>query len=233
MGSSIGLGGGFFIMPMLLFLNLPFRVAVAVSLASIVANSVASSSVYSEKGLVDFRTGMLVESTTVVGALLGAHASYVIAEPVLKDVLAIVLIAVAIRMAAPGRRSIMPAWRPAGYMGSVVAGAVSGMLGVGGGILKVPILVGLFKLPLRRAIATSSYMIGITASAGVLVYMVHGSLDVVLAASGIIGASLGARLGSRTSLRAKEKALRLLLAAVLVIFALVMVLEEIGLMTWI
>jgi uncharacterized protein len=111
---------------------------------------------------------------------------------------------------------------PAGLAGSVVAGVVSALLGVGGGIVKVPVMHLVMGVPLRIATATSNLMIGITASASAIVYLLRGGIDVNAAGPTAVGVFIGATVGSRLAGRVHVRLLRLLFVAVLLFTALEM-----------
>ena len=104
---------------------------------------------------------------------------------------------------------------PFGIVGSLFAGVVSALLGVGGGIVKVPLMNLAMGVPLRVATATSNLMIGITASASAIVYFIRGGIDPYVAAPTAIGVYIGAAVGSRLSHRVDPRVLRILFIVVL------------------
>ena len=108
---------------------------------------------------------------------------------------------------------------PGGLLGSVGAGVVSALLGIGGGIVKVPVMHLVMGVPLRVATATSNLMIGITASASAIVYLIRGGIDVNAAAPTTIGVFVGATIGSRVAGRVDLRLLRGLFVAVLLFTA--------------
>jgi uncharacterized membrane protein YfcA len=116
-----------------------------------------------------------------------------------------------------------------GAVGSVFAGVVSAILGIGGGIVKVPVMHLLMGVPLRVATATSNLMIGITASTSAIVYLFRGGIDPYIAGPTAVGVFIGATLGSRTAHRIDLRLLRLLFAAVLLYTAFEMALRAVGL----
>ena len=113
-------------------------------------------------------------------------------------------------------------------MGSLFAGLVSALFGVGGGIVKVPVMNLVMGVPIRVATATSNLMIGVTASAGALIYLFRGGIDPYVAAPTAIGVFAGASLASRVAHRVDLRALRLLFVAVLVLTAAQMAWRGIG-----
>ena len=106
-----------------------------------------------------------------------------------------------------------------GVLGSLVAGIVSALFGVGGGIVKVPLMNLAMGVPLRVATATSNLMIGVTASAGGLIYLLRGGIDPYVAAPLAVGVFAGASLASRMADRVDLRLLRVLFVAVLVVTA--------------
>ncbi len=106
-----------------------------------------------------------------------------------------------------------------GIVGSLFAGLVSALLGVGGGLVKVPLMNLVMGVPLRVATATSNLMIGITASASAIIYLLRGGIDPYVAGPTAVGVFLGASLGSRTAHRVDVRVLRWLFVVVLLFTA--------------
>lgn len=115
-----------------------------------------------------------------------------------------------------------------GVVGSTGAGLASAMLGIGGGIIKVPLMHLAMGVPLRVATATSNLMIGITAAASAVIYLFRGEIDPYVAGPTAIGVFLGATIGSRVAHRIDLKYLRLLFVIVLTYTAVQMLLRAIG-----
>jgi uncharacterized protein len=111
---------------------------------------------------------------------------------------------------------------------AVSAGVASGLLGIGGGVFKVPAMNAVMGIPLRVAVATSNYMLGITAAAGALVYVVSGVVVLGWVVPIAVGTLLGALAGIRTQQLAPIRRLKGLLVLVLVAAAVVMFLRGIG-----
>jgi hypothetical protein len=111
---------------------------------------------------------------------------------------------------------------PAGLIASFLAGNLSTLLGIGGGVVKVPVLVAWCGIPMRVAAATSAFMIGVTATSGAAIYYGHGEMIPALAASAVLGTQIGSMIGLRIAARARARGLRLLLAGVLVVVAILM-----------
>ena len=116
------------------------------------------------------------------------------------------------RLSGPGYRvrNLGPA-----VGGSLFAGVVSALLGVGGGIVKVPVMHLVMGVPLRVAAATSNLMIGVTASASAIIYLLRGEIDPLVAGPTVLGVFVGATIGSRSAHRVDVRVLRLLFVVVL------------------
>jgi uncharacterized membrane protein YfcA len=116
------------------------------------------------------------------------------------------------RLSGPGYRVRRPGF---GVIGSVFAGVASALLGIGGGLIKVPVMHVVMGVPLRVATATSNLMIGITASASAIIYLLRGGIDPYAAAPTAIGVFIGASVGSRIASRIDLRLLRGLFVAIL------------------
>ena len=106
---------------------------------------------------------------------------------------------------------------PVGLFSSLVAGAISGLLGLGGGIIKVPVLNIFCGVPIRVAAATSTFMIGVTATASAVIYFSRGDVVLPLTAAVALGALPGSLLGARLSERVHARSLKVLMAVVLLV----------------
>jgi uncharacterized membrane protein YfcA len=119
--------------------------------------------------------------------------------------------------------------RPAGgFTLSAFAGVVSGLLGIGGGIVKVPAMRAVMGAPIQVAIGTSNFMIGVTAAAGALVFFSEGAVDLVLASAAVVGVVIGTRYGTRRAETARADFLLKAFALVLVAMAATMFLKAAG-----
>ncbi len=117
---------------------------------------------------------------------------------------------------------------PRGMVGSVAAGLISALLGVGGGIVKVPVMHLVLGVPLRVATATSNMMIGITATSSAVIYLLRGEIDPYVAGPTALGVFLGASLGSRIAHRIDVRILRWLFVIVLVYTSFEMARKALG-----
>jgi hypothetical protein len=241
LGAMLGLGGGVFLVPLLtLGLGLPFRAAVTASLISVIATTSASSAVNIDRGLINMRLAMALEMATTIGGLGGGLAAALLTPKQLFLIFGATLAVMGVvMMMRSGRRNVIAdlsvdpgalggriqegeqtfVYRvrrlPLALGASLVAGAISGLLGLGGGIIKVPVMNAFCGIPIRVAAATSAFMIGVTAAASVFVYYARGDMILPLCAAVAVGALPGSIVGAHLSHRVEVKALKILLAVVL------------------
>lgn len=96
---------------------------------------------------------------------------------------------------------------PAAMLVSIIAGNVSGLLGIGGGIFKVPAMNILSSIPIKAATATSNFMIGVTAAASAFIYFAHGHLNPFIASTAALGVLAGSLTGVYISRKIHSKIL--------------------------
>lgn len=242
-GAMLGLGGGIFLVPMLtLAFDVPFRTAVAASLISVIATASVTSTVNLGRGLVNFRLGMSLEIATTIGGLTGGLLAALLAPKYLFTTFGLTLAAMGLIMASrSGRRNVIAdldvdagllggrldeggrtyVYRlrrvPLAFGASLLAGSISGLLGLGGGIIKVPILNSFCGIPIKVATATSAFMIGVTAAASAFVYYGRGDVDFRLAAAIALGALPGSLAGARLAHAVQARSLKVFMAAVLLV----------------
>jgi uncharacterized membrane protein YfcA len=257
-GALLGLGGGILIVPLLtLGFGLPVREAVGVSLVCVIVTSGAAAGVYLQRHVANLRLGMLLELFTATGAIVGGLTAFLLPESYLAGLFAMLLLYTAATMSRRPAEALLPdassgsvaaepgpgsGWRSGlsgpgyrvgrigpGIAGSVFAGIVSALLGIGGGIVKVPVMHLVMGVPLRVATATSNLMIGITASASAIIYLLRGGIDPLIAGPTALGVFLGATLGSRIAPRLDARVLRLLFVIVLLYTAVEMARRALGL----
>lgn len=235
LGSMIGVGGGFIIVPLLsIFAGFSVKEAVALSLLSIVANSLSATIVYVRERLVNFKLGLLLETSTMLGAVAGANLLLLINEFLLEIIFGLVLIYASYRMIKgaslkePKELVLSVKKKLYGVSASFLAGLSSGMLGIGGGLLKMPILVLLLSTPTRIAIGTSVFMISITTVTGAYIHFSNKLINFYYGAVAVIGAYLGAQIGSRLSLKVETIQLKRIFGFVLLFFSVIMILRGCG-----
>jgi uncharacterized membrane protein YfcA len=249
-GALSGLGGGVFIVPALVLLaHVPMYVAVGASLISVVATSAGASVAFVRDGWTNLHIAMVLECATVTGAVVGAYMAGIIPTWVLELLFAIMMLQSAYFSLRKQDDDLLPKGSPfaerlelggempnpggieahygvtnlaAGGAVMVIAGLMSGLLGIGSGALKVMAMDYLMHIPLKVSSATSNFMIGVTAGAGALVFLARGDVSTVIAAPVAIGVTVGAFTGSRILPYADVKWLRLGFVIILVLIAIEM-----------
>ena len=259
-GSLLGLGGGLIIIPALtLALGFNMQEAVGASLIGVIATSTGAASRYVQQGFVNVKLGMLLETTTTIGSIIGALIAIYTDQKILALVFAVILTYSAVYMLRRPERTISPESAEldgqmldlsctytdarsgkeicygvkgikTGMGAGLLAGATSGMLGIGGGVIKVPVMNTCMCVPMKAATATSNFMIGATALAGAVVYYSYGLISPVLAATVAIGVIMGAFVGTRLTLGSEGRTLRTFFSLFLIGIAVLMVLKAAGLL---
>jgi len=115
-----------------------------------------------------------------------------------------------------------------GFLMMIVAGILSGLLGIGSGAFKVIAMDSIMKIPFKVSSATSNFMIGVTAAASAGIYLVRGYIDPVLSMPVVIGVLLGSMIGAKTLLKSKTKKLKIVFAIVIALLALEMIYDGIS-----
>lgn len=238
----MGLGGGIFLVPLLsLFFGLPMRIAVGTSLVAVIATS-AGVSAFAPRGRgADVGLALRLEMFTTSGAILGGWCAGYFSGRVLSILFAgIVFVTAGYTLFKTIRKSDGPAeeamfasdytpthWK-LGASGSALAGMISGLLGVGGGFIKVPIMYAVMGVPLGVATATSNFMVGITAAASIFVYYSRGDIYPILVVPAAIGIFLGAMFGAFILGRLRISWLRNALILLLFIMGFQMLMRGLG-----
>ena len=255
LGSMLGLGGGVFITPVLTgFVGIPIKIAIAASAVSVIVNSIGGSSIYLKHKMTNVHLAMYMELTTTLGAIAGGFVVVYIAGNLLRIIFGLALLAMGITMLrrqqqqAPvttgpdqlrleqvfhdpaGNEDVfyIPQHTYAGAAASSVAGVISGMLGIGGGAVKVPIMNALMRVPVKASAATSVLMVGITVSASAFIYYLHDLIDLSVAIPAMLGVLAGSQAGARLSRRLKSVTLVRVLVAILIYLALNLLLQAAG-----
>lgn len=246
LGSMLGIGGGVLIIPVLTgFFGIPIKTAIGTSIVSVIATSSAAGAVYVERGLVHTRLAMTLEIATTLGAMAGGITAILLAPNILAGIFGAALIYVVYSMGRLPKEEtdLKPTGLldtsfvnpfdgetvtygvrnlPLGLGASFFAGNISGLLGIGGGVVKVPIMSVLMGLPLRAAIGTSNFMIGITAATSAVIYYQHGYLDPSVAIPTALGVLIGAQMGTRIGGKVKSHRLKQIFQWLLALFAIMM-----------
>ena len=258
LGAMLGLGGGIFmIIFFMLVLNIPAHQAVALSLLAVIASSSMAGSVYIKDKMTNLKLAMIIETCAVTGAVSGALVALILPVIFIEVALGMILIYAAIIMYL-GRKSenIVSATegmtvkgeyydpcsnRTIGYCAvrlktglfmSLIGGAVSGIVGIGGGVIMVPIMNMIMKIPSKASAATSNFMVGVTAAASSFIFFNKGFVDLYFAVPTVVGIMFGAYIGTRMIGKVESSTFRKLLSAVLTFAAFLLILKAGGILSW-
>jgi len=246
-------GGTVVVPALTLLLGIDIRYAIGASIVSVEATSSGAGAAFVRQRLTNIRVSMLLETATTTGAVGGAVLAGVVAGRWLFLLFGALLALSALemwrrprhlpparvppdrlaeRLALCGAYHDDAAGRdvryrashtPWGLAASACAGLVSGLLGIGGGVVKVPTMNLVMHMPFKAASATSNFMIGVTAAASAGVYFYRGDVNPYIAAPVALGVLVGAFVGARVMERARSSLLRAAFTVVLVAIAAQMV----------
>jgi uncharacterized membrane protein YfcA len=224
LGSLTGLGGGVVIIPLLtLLLNVDIHYAIGASLVSVIATSSGSAAAYVKEGITNMRLGMFLEIATTAGAMCGAILAVYVPTHYIAILFGVILILSALLSlrkkaeqithqksflaeklklnssypTANGMVDYSVSKVGGGFVMMIFAGAISGLLGIGSGALKVIAMDTIMRIPFKVSTTTSNFMIGVTASASAVVYLQRGYISPGLVMPVVIGVLLGALTGSK------------------------------------
>ncbi len=238
LGAMLGVGGGFILVPMLTVLyGVPIHSAVAAGQIGVIATSTVASVHYLHEDLVHLHLafGLLLAAT--VGAALGAVVGSSLDARVLSGIFGVVLVWVAWRMVRGQHipddpNATVATCRPVhwwvGQIGAFVGGTLGGLLGIGGGVVNVPLLCMGMSVPLRLASATSIFLVGITGASAAAVYYSRGYTDLVVCGATVLGALAGSAFGARLATRIASRYLRIAFGVVAGYTGLIMALRALG-----
>ncbi|HEU5351854.1 MAG TPA: sulfite exporter TauE/SafE family protein [Terracidiphilus sp.] len=252
LGALTGLGGGVVVVPVLaLVLGVDIKYAIGASLVSVIATSSGAAAAYVKEGFSNIRIGMLLEIATTIGAVFGAYLAAFTSTHILAIIFGLVLLQSAWQSFAGSQHdheAVIQSDRlsrffrlggdypvhdkrqeygvqnvPTGFGLMFGAGALSGLLGIGSGAVKVIAMDRAMKIPFKVSTTTSNFMIGVTAAASAGVYLSRGYIDPRVAMPVMLGVLTGAFLGTRVLVQARVRTLRIVFAVVVFTLAVEMI----------
>jgi uncharacterized membrane protein YfcA len=256
LGALTGLGGGVVVVPALtLALGVDMKYAIGASLVSVIATSSGAAAAYVREGFSNIRIGMFLEIATTLGAVAGAVLAGRIGTHALAIIFGLVLLQAAYQAvfnAAPETESLAPPDALAtklrlngdypvggelqkygarnvrtGFSIMFAAGALSGLLGIGSGALKVIAMDRAMRIPFKVSTTTSNFMIGVTAAASAGLYLINGYIDPRVAMPVMLGVLAGALVGAKVLVHAHVKTLRYVFGVVILALAVEMIVNGI------
>ncbi|MBD3886499.1 sulfite exporter TauE/SafE family protein [Phormidium tenue FACHB-886] len=251
LGALTGLGGGVIVVPLLtLGLGVDLRYAIGSALVSVIATSSGAAIAYVREGYSNIRVGMFLEVATTFGAITGALIAATASTRVIAILFGVVMLVstylsnrphhtqtvnhpadpLAVRLkldssypTAEGAQPYHVQHVPGGFAVMLVAGALSGLLGIGSGALKVLAMDQVMQLPFKVSTTTSNFMIGVTAAASAGIYFSRGYIDPGLCMPVLLGVLVGAWCGAKVLVRAKVNVLRFIFSIAILVVGIEMI----------
>jgi uncharacterized membrane protein YfcA len=260
LGALTGLGGGVVLVPLLtLGFHVDIRYAIGVSLISVIATSSGAAAAYVREGFSSVRIGMFLEVATTLGAILGAYLATVVHTQLLAIIFGVVLLYTAFLSWQQARKPVPELVKGSpwsdrlglsgdypgkdgsrckykvenitgGFGVMLVAGALSGLLGIGSGVVKVLAMDRIMKVPFKVSTTTSNFMIGVTAAASAGIYLHRGLIAPGLAFPVMLGVLSGSLIGARYLVRANVAVLRVVFTCVVLALGVEMIVN--GVTKW-
>lgn len=248
-GGAFGVGGGIFLVPLLVWTGLRPVEAVGVSLFCVIGTSAGASSVALKNGEANLGLSLLLEPFLLIGAVGAGLVAPHVGDAELLYAFAALLLLVAVTTALRGRgaAAVPPTGEPGMFDGAssgvayrpqrrgalppamLAAGVASGLFGIGGGALVVPLLSQVARLPMRAATATSTVSLMVTAGAAGAVHLAHGTVPLDVVAWALLGVIPGGLVGARLQSRLSDRALRAVFALLALLVAVSVVARARGL----
>ena len=249
-GSLTGLGGAVVIIPLLtILLHVDIHYAIGAALVSVIATSSGSAVAYVKQGITNMRLGMFLEIATTSGAITGAVIAKYLPVKYIAILFGLVLLFSAfmslhkkisqadITESPSSKKLKLGSSYPSsdgeitygvrnvagGFVMMILAGLMSGLLGIGSGALKVVAMDGIMRIPFKVSTTTSNFMIGVTAAASAVVYLQRGYIEPGLAMPVVLGVLLGAFTGSKILVHSQSNKLRYFFAVIVSILAIQMI----------
>ncbi|MGB9728430.1 MAG: sulfite exporter TauE/SafE family protein [Thermoprotei archaeon] len=251
-------GGIILVPLLVFIFNIPIRVAAGISIVSIIATSLMGSSVYLKNEITNVKIGAILQAAMSTGSIIGALISVYTSEEIISLAFSFMLFYASymmIRSAQSSDKELNTSEGIAsklkldgtfldksegrivnygvknlvqGFFISILGGMIAGMLGVGGGLINVPVISMLMGAPIKVAIATSNFIIGITAVSGSIVYFIRGLVNPLIVAPVVIGIVIGAFIGANYMPKIRNITLKRLFSLYLIYTAVRLILRSLG-----
>ena len=232
LGSMIGVGGGIIISPVLTFLGLTPPQVASTSLFAVSSTSLSSTIAYARSKKIQYMLGIKMALLSIPGAIIGSFFSTSIDPGYFKFLLAMILIGTGIYLmfrnsiTKGNSFSLESMWiKILFFSGTFVAGIISSLFGIGGGVIFVPLMIMIVGLAMHLAAPTSQFVLMITSLVGLTTHIILGNPEYLPAILLSVGAFGGAQIGSRLSTRLSEQKLRLILGFTFVGIAVRLILD--------
>ncbi len=225
LGSIIGLGGGIIIVPVLTFFGFPPSLAVSNSIFAVFSNAIASSISYAKQRRIEYSLGLKLGLLSIPGTIVGAYVSSEITPSIFKILFALILVSASSyifskRKIEPKNYNFSKQIMILAIGASFFAGIISGLFGVGGGIIFVPLMVIAIGLSMKNAAPTSQFILLFASGSALVTHTILGHPAFYQALLLAAGAFTGGLVGARLSLEIKENSLKILISIVMIAAAI-------------
>ncbi len=224
LGTIIGAGGGFILVPILILIfpeKTPEEIT-SISLAVVFFNSISGTYAYHKMKRTDYKSGLIFAIFTLPGAILGTLVVAIISKNIFNLIFGLILILLATYLflkpittndskednninieKSTKENNFRTHKKWPGFLINLTIGFISTILGIGGGIIRVPALVHLLNFPVHMATATSQFIVAIMSFSSSIIHLINGNITnniipiLTLSITAIIGAQIGARLSNK------------------------------------
>ena len=232
-GSIIGLGGGFVIVPVLTFFGYSPTLAASNSLFAAFSNSIASTASYAKQKRIVYSVGIKLALVSIPGTIIGAYISDEVSPPLFKILFGLVLVASAVyiylrRKMESKEHNLSKQVMVLAVGASFFAGIISSLFGIGGGVVFVPLMVIAIGLSMKLAAPTSQFILMFVSASGMIIHSLLGHPNYYEAGMLSIGSFIGGMVGSKISMRINEQKLRIFVIIVLGATAVKLIIDAMG-----
>ncbi len=215
-GSMLGIGGGVIIVPTLISVGISKELASVSSSLTVFIMAALSSYTYMKRKQGDIRTALVIIVGSVPGSYIGVYFNSRVSPELFKILFSLLILFLLVLMLIKDKLPNMKLGKVSMVLFGIFIGILSGLFGIGGGPITIPVLLVFFALKQKMASATSSYVTLMTALISVLSNVATGNKDLSLALFMIPGAIIGARIGTFLNSKVSEKSLTIIFNILLV-----------------
>ncbi len=228
LGSLLGLGGGFIIVPALAYMNFSASQIASTSLFSVLSTSSSSTIAYAKQGRIDYSLGIRLAMLAIPGSIVGAYLSSLMPLASFKAYFGLILIGTSLYILKRDviKNNMKSDMMAIAYSASFFAGLISSLFGIGGGVVYMPLMIGLLSIPARVSTATSQFILLISSTSGLITHAYLAHPDYISAFILLVGTFAGAQIGARISLSIRESILRKMVSVALILIAIHMLVSS-------
>ncbi|MCK4401499.1 sulfite exporter TauE/SafE family protein [bacterium] len=234
----LGMGGGSILVPVLLFVfRLPIKEAIGTSLCIIVLTAFSGIIVHWKEKQVHLKLAIVMALTGVIGAQLGSYLNKIIPDNAIKLIFTVVVIIFGFKMWIGTNNGVKEPFTAnifnigfnkslASILG-LIAGIASGLLGIGGALVMVPMMHIFLHIPMNICVGTSLFVVFFNSLSGAFGYIARGDTNLKLAILIAVGSVAAAPFGARLSVKISREKLRKIFAVVLVLAGIAILFKKV------